>query len=335
MEREMKHWVQPWTLVVLYPGLMLAFDAAINGYHRSGSFAIALGALLAMLLAASIPPLALRALLITRHEVGPVLTRGMLYLMFAVPTLFSLCNTLSRLAGANKPVFFTIWICAWLAVGLALHLRRGRDVPNTQKQPVAWLRVAHGVTALVLLCGFLLTHLLNHGLALWSVELHDATLKTLRLWYRSEWIEPLLLTLLLVMISTGVPMVLLHSRQRLDAFRVVQLATGAYVGVFICSHVIAVLNGRRLGIETDWFFAAGPASLLDGSSLLGRLIPHYMFGTLCLIVHVACGLRIVLLQHGISPVLGNRALYALTSVGVAITVVIMSALLGFHIKAPG
>jgi hypothetical protein len=145
----------------------------------------------------------------------------------------------------------------------------------------------------------------------------------------------MLLTLLLIMIATGVPLVLRHSRQRLDAFRVVQLATGAYVAAFICSHVIAVLNGRRLGIETDWFFAAGPASLLDGTSLLGRLIPHYLFGTLSLIVHVACGLRIVLLQHGVPALVSNRALYGIASAGTAITVVIMAALLGVHIKAPG
>jgi succinate dehydrogenase/fumarate reductase cytochrome b subunit len=137
------------------------------------------------------------------------------------------------------------------------------------------------------------------------------------------------------MMATGIPMALRHSRQRLDAFRVVQLATGAYVTVFICSHVTAVLNGRQLGIETDWFFASGPASLLDGTSLLGRLIPHYLFGTLSLIVHVGCGLRIVLLQHGIDPVSSNRALYGVASVGMAITIVIMMALLGFHVEAPG
>src|SRR5688572_27999767 len=123
MEREVQSWRRPWIVVVLYPGLLLAFDDAINGYHRSGSVAMAFGALLTMLLATSIPPLALRALLMTRHEVGPVLRRGMLYLMFSVPTLFSLSFTLSRLAGSSKAVFFAIWISAWLAVGLMLYLK--------------------------------------------------------------------------------------------------------------------------------------------------------------------------------------------------------------------
>lgn len=335
MEGNRRTWRLPWMLAVLYPGLMLTFDGALNGYHRSGSFAMALGALPTMLLAMSIPLLALRALLLTRHDVGPVLKRGMLYLMFGVPTLFTLTKTLTSMAGVSKPGFFAIWVAGWLAVGLMLHLRSEHTAPAEREQPIAWLRIVHGVTALALLCAFLLGHLANHGLAIWSVELHNVALKTLRLWYRSEWIEPVLLTLLLIMMATGIPMALRHSRQRLDSFRVVQLATGAYVTVFICSHVTAVLDGRYLGIETDWFFAAGPASLLDGTSLLGRLIPHYLFGTLSLIVHVGCGLRIVLLQHGINPVLSNRALYAIASVGMVITVVIMTALLGFHVEAPG
>jgi len=335
MERIVQTWRLPWIVVVLYPGLMLTFDGAINGYYRSGSLAMALGALLAMLLATAIPPLALRALLISRNEAVPVLRRGLLYVMFGVPSLFSLTYTITRFAGGTKPIFFVLWVSAWLALGLLLHLRGDRAPANAHEQPVAWLRVVHGVTALVLLCGFLVAHLANHSLALWSVELHGAVLKTLRLWYRSEWIEPMLITLLLVMIASGVPMVLRHSRQRLDAFRVVQLATGAYVAVFLCSHVIAVLIGRRLDIETDWFFASGPDSLLDGSSLFGRLIPHYLFSTLCLIVHVGCGLRIVLLKHGINPVVSNRALYAVSSVGMVVTVVITAALLGFHIQAPG
>lgn len=331
----MQSWRLPWMVVALYPAWMLAFDGALVRSHESGSVAMAGGALLAMLIASSIPPLALRALLIIRSEVGPVLTRGMLYLMFAVPTLFTFVTTLTRMAGLTKPVFFVGWTVAWLAIGLLLHLRGGALVPDTPEPPSARLRIIHGAAALCLLCAFLLMHLANHGLALWSIELHRATLEILRLWYRSAWVEPVLLTLLLVMLATGVPMILRYSRQRLDTFRVLQLATGAYVGMFICSHVTAVLNGRSLGVETDWFFASGPASLLDGKSLLGRLIPHYLFGTLCLIVHVGCGLRIVLLQHGMSRARSNRALYAIASIGVVVTCVITAALLGFHIETPG
>ncbi len=333
MERDSRFWALPLIAVVGYPGVLLSFDAAINSYHASGSALTAVGAVLTMVLAGAIPMLPLRALLIGRHDAASVLARVSLFVMFATPSLFSLTATLSRLAGVRQPLgLVTVWICMWLAVGLALYLRNGLSVQGRQERSPARLRVVHGVVALALLVGFLLPHLTNHFLAAWSVELHGAVLKALRLWYRSAWVEPVLLALLLVMIATGFPMVLHYARQRMDAFRVVQAATGAYVMVFISSHVVAVLNGRRLGLETDWSFAAGPASLLDGTPLLSRLIPHYIFGVVCVTVHVASGLRIVLLNHGVTAALANRALYGLASVGVVVAGVIAAALLGVHVR---
>jgi succinate dehydrogenase/fumarate reductase cytochrome b subunit len=158
-------------------------------------------------------------------------------------------------------------------------------------------------------------------------------MRLLRLWYRSEWVEPVLLGLLLVMICTGVPMVAHHSRRRADVFRVIQMATGVYVGVFLCSHVLATLVARSKGVETDWSFAAGPTkSLLDARGLGARLIPHYFYSVLAAIIHVGCGLRIVLLQHDVTKVVANRALYALTAVAVVVIATSMAALLGFHVE---
>lgn len=332
MERGKQLWILPLTAVVVYPGFLLSFDAAINAYHASGSSLMAVGAVVAMLFAGSIPVLAMRALLLLRNDTEPVLARGMLYVMFATPSLFSLTATLTRLLGVKQRAgLVAIWVAAWLVIGLMLYVRRGRSPSQEHERQVTKLRVVHGVTALCLLCGFLLAHLTNHSLAIWSADLHGVAMDWLRGWYRSEWIEPVLLALMAVMIGTGIPLVAHYAHQRMDAFRVAQAATGVYIAVFICSHVIAVLNGRRLGLDTDWSFAAGPASLLDGTSLLGRLIPHYIYGTFCLILHVACGLRIVLLHHGATHALGNRAVYGLASVAMVVTVLIAAALMGVQV----
>jgi hypothetical protein len=128
-------------------------------------------------------------------------------------------------------------------------------------------------------------------------------------------------------------MVARYSRRSADGYRVLQMATGVFVGVFLCSHVTATLLGRHHGLETDWSFAAGPTSLLDGIGIRDRLIPHYFFAVLFLAIHVGCGVRIVLLQHGVSPVFANRALYAFSALGLIATVVASAALLGFHIRA--
>lgn len=96
----MQLWIFPWIGVIAYPGLLRAFDAAINRYQGAGNPAMAAFAVLAMLLAMSVPILAARALLNMRHEAGPALTRGILYVIVGAPSLFTL--TLTRLAGLQR-----------------------------------------------------------------------------------------------------------------------------------------------------------------------------------------------------------------------------------------
>jgi succinate dehydrogenase/fumarate reductase cytochrome b subunit len=329
-------WIPPLFVVALYPELIYSFAWALRTYTQSGNRLLALYALIAMLLAASVPPLTARALLAMRHDEQPVFARGLLYVAFAVSSLFSLTYTLSRMVGLGQQYHLlgAIWASAWMAVGAAAYFRREVAVPRAPGNAVKWLRGTHGTVALCLLCGFLIAHLLNHDVALWGVQQHQAVMRWLRLWYRSEWVEPVLLGLFVAMIGTGIPMAAYYSRRRMDAFRVVQVATGVYIGVFVCSHVLATLLARRRGVETDWFFAAGPASLLDGS-LLARLIPHYFYGVLCLCVHVACGLRVVLLQHGVSKIISNRVAYALAGVGLVVAVLASAALLGVRFESIG
>ena len=52
--------------------------------------------------------------------------------------------------------------------------------------------------------------------------------------------------------------------------------------------------------------SGAPAGLLaDAWSV--RLVPHYALGVFCALVHLACGLRVVLLAHGWRPAVVNRA----------------------------
>jgi hypothetical protein len=328
----MRMWAPPLAGTIIYPGLIFSAEWALEDYHQSGNSLLAAYVLLAMLLALSVPALALRALLISRDDDKSVHARGILYLLFAVPSLFTLTYSTTRMVGVHQHLS-AIWILIWIAIGMIFYHREKQNIPLVPRQPdVRWLRTIHGVTALLVLCGFLLAHLINHDLAAWSVNLHINAMKALRLWYRSEWVEPVLIVLVVVLLGTGVPMVVHYARRRMDAFRVIQTATGMYVAAFLCSHVFATLRARSGGTETDWFFAAGPLSLLQEGGLRDRLIPHYFIGPLALIVHVACGLRIVLLQHGLSNLVGKRLLYALAAAGLLVTVISTAALLGFHVR---
>jgi hypothetical protein len=323
-------WLSPLVGAVLYPWLIGFFGGAIDGYRQTGNVLLAAAASLVMLLAASVPAFAARALILVRQdcEIDPVVTRSFLYLMFAVSPMYVLTLQIIGMLGATRYKDL-IWVVCWIAMGATLLLQPNGRAPGPDRIAGSGLRMIHGAAAMCLLLVFLIAHLVNHGLAIWSVKLHGVAMEWLRVWYRSEWLEPVLLTLLAVMIATGVPMVVQHSRRRADAFRIAQMATGVYLGLFLCAHVVAVLGARNAGIETDWRFATGASGLLNGR---GMLIPYYIYATFFMAVHVGCGLRIVLVKHGVAETIANKAVYTITGTGAVVSTLIAIAALGFHVK---
>lgn len=331
-DRGARYWAPPLVGVVFYPQLIELFSRAIDRYRDSGDLLQAADATLLMILAGSITILAARALLrMQRDQANPVLLRGLLYLMFSVPPLHILSGEVAWLTSVRGHFVTAIWVTGWIAAAFVLYFRKEHALSRRQGNAVAWLRVIHGSAALCLLCGFLFAHLINHDMALWSVELHAQVMERLRLWYRSEWVEPALLALLGVMIFTGVPLVTSHSRQRADSFRILQMATGIYLGLFVCAHVFAVLAARKGGIETDWYFGVGPHGLAVGR---GSLIAYYIYSSFFLILHAGFGLRIVLLKHGTKVLIANRALYATVASALVITTLLTIAAFGIHVRGP-
>ena len=55
--------------------------------------------------------------------------------------------------------------------------------------------------------------------------------------------------------------------------------------------------------DTDWTWLAGGELLTDPWS--ARLVPYYFLAVIALAVHGACGLRVVLLGHGLTPARGG------------------------------
>jgi succinate dehydrogenase/fumarate reductase cytochrome b subunit len=328
MRQRFGGWLLPLTGVIFYPSIITTFTGMAAGYRELGDASLAGGAALLMLMAGSIPVIAARALIRIRQDemTNPVLTRSLLYLMFSVSPVYVLSILVAAKAGMVGH-HGVIWVSTWMLAGLTLFLRRSANASNTSATQAHWLRIVHGAAALCLLLGFLIAHLINHDLAIWSVQLHGSTMEWLRLWYRCGWAEPVLFALLMVMIATGAPLVAQHSRRSTDAYRVVQMATGVYIAAFLCAHLLAVLGARSAGVETDWFFATGPNGLLDGR---GMLIPYYIFGVLFVMLHVGCGLRIVLLKHGIAAAVANKAFYGVAAAGFIVTALAAIAALGWN-----
>ncbi len=92
--------------------------------------------------------------------------------------------------------------------------------------------------------------------------------------------------------------------------------------------MIATLVGRRHGLDTNWFFAA----LLDGS-MLARLIPHYIWAPFLAMLHAGCGLRGVLLHHGMPQPAVHKVFKAMCWMGFFASAAAGAALLGVHLTS--
>jgi hypothetical protein len=60
-------------------------------------------------------------------------------------------------------------------------------------------------------------------------------------------------------------------------------------------------------------------------------LAHYWVGPVALVAHVACGLRVVALEHGVAAAVAGRAAVGLMGLGVVASSAILAGLLGFHL----
>lgn len=304
----------PWALALLaaalYPSLLSLFPMAIQRLSETSSLALqgfwVGGAVVAMALLFGVPLLAFWALTKTppRATQKAIATRRVLHVAVAVPPLYGFSRLATGWAGIIE-WHGVIWLAA--AAGAAFLLSRARDdqtKPASKSGSGALLRGVHGATAIFLFVSFLFVHVLNHAVALWSVEWQRSWMTALRLWYRAAWVEPVLLGALGVMVLTGIPMMLRNTRTGGNLWRTLQSAAGVYIILFLCSHVSAVLSGRAAGLDTDWIFATGRNGLIAGPS--GQ-IPYYVLSIAMLMIHVAIGVRMALLRRGVEIVKVNRA----------------------------
>src|SRR5262249_34039928 len=116
-----------------------------------------------------------------------------------------------------------------------------------------------------------------------------------------------------------------------DFLGTVQTMSDIYVGIYFLAHMTAVFAARYAGTDTDWSWLTRPNdSMLVSLSNL-RLIAHYWVGPVAIVAHIACGLRMLLLQRDTSPAMANRLALALITVGIIASSVILLALLDVHI----
>ena len=160
------------------------------------------------------------------------------------------------------------------------------------------LRVAHGISALAILL-FVAFHLTNHLFGLFGPIMHAQVMAMGRVVYRSRFVEPVFVAILLFQVASGAKLAWRCSARPLDAAGVLQVGSGAYLAAFILTHLNSAFVSARWvhNIPTDWAWATGAPDglLMDAWNI--RLLPHYALGVFFVIAHVFCGLRTVLLAH--------------------------------------
>lgn len=176
---------------------------------------------------------------------------------------------------------------------------------------------------------FILSHLTIHSLAIFGPERHLAVLSAVQGIYRNPIGEPLLIAAILSQIVIGARLLARRWTQPDKGFwGWAQLASGAYLALFLVLHTTAALSTRNiLGIDTNFYWAA---STLVIEPFKFAFFPYYAFAILSVFTHLAAAVRFGWAERaGIAPGL-------LVAAGAVVSVLILATFSGgiYKIELP-
>jgi hypothetical protein len=138
----------------------------------------------------------------------------------------------------------------------------------------------------VVIAGFVMVHLANHLLSLYSIAAHIAFMKVARTVYRHPVIEFVLLVSVIFQGGSGLWMVVRGWSVRQGAVAWLQATSGGYLAVFLLIHVSAIMLGRfALHLDTNFYFAAAGFHVPPFQLFF---IPYYLLAVVALFTHVGC-----------------------------------------------
>jgi len=334
-------WLLPPVAALFYPQALRAlYDSGKLLHRASGPSEVLawLAIVVSVGLVYSVPAVGiLVAYLMGRHErasSSELLARRFAHVAVASPSLFVLIGVVFYLLHApngDSLFWLILWLTVLAATGWAMR-RQGAETPASSTPNPIPLRVAHGTSALLIVLIFLAWHLLNHASAAFSFEFNQAMMISLRKWYRSEFVQPVLVILMLFQMVSGATLFWRATAARGDLFRTLQTCSGAFLVAFITSHLNSVfILGRAVTrVDTTFLWASGaPTGLLQDAWNV-RLIPHYSLAVWFVITHMGLGLRGVLLFHRVSPAAANRVAWVVGALGLAFALTITIAQLSVH-----
>lgn len=256
-----------------------------------------------------------------------VRARRFALLAVTAPTVYVFFGVLTYMGGSQIPDTW-LWTPAWLLFGYLASRSTNVVIPSKQHTS-SRLRVVHGIAGAIA-AAYVLFHIFNHLFGLVSPEAHAAVMDLGRTVYRANFIEPLLVAVMLFQIFSGLRLAWSWSETSVDRYRMFQIASGVFTSVFILGHMNSVFIFARtwLNIPTDWAFAAGLPSGMIHDAWNIRLLPHYALGVFFVLAHLVSGLRVVMLAHNVEALTANRWWWVGVSLSVAISVAIMCGMTG-------
>src|SRR5215472_14816214 len=271
-------------------------------------------------LVASVPALSFAVILRSDRPIERLLA----HVAFAAPPLFTMLGVAFFFLGVPNGDY-VIWAIAW--PGILAYAAHPASDARAPARPENLVRTVHAAGGAVIIVGFLALHLANHLVAIRDVAAHKEVMLALRGWYRSGFVQPVLIALLLCQPLSGAWLLRAKIRQSADVYASIQTATAGYLLAYIPSHLIAVfILGRWfLGVDTNFEWASGAPSSLLLDSWNVRLIPHYSSAVLFVICHFAVGLRAILLGHRIRAAIADRVAWTLCAIGLVVSFVIAVA----------
>jgi hypothetical protein len=207
------------------------------------------------------------------------------------------------LGAVSAALFIVVSKLWWIVLGL-VFLMRFLPLRKHKFSPGMAVRKIHIAAAIPLLIyGF--GHIANHLAAIDSFAVSDAVMDTLRKVYRIPAVEIFLITAVMVQVVTGARLI---SGSRILArstfLHNAQILSGAYLAVFILTHVSNVVLVDRILNGNDTLFSGFTGKGMYGMLSLPnqpRLIPYYFVSVVALFVHIGAAGRWLLI-----PAIGSR-----------------------------
>jgi hypothetical protein len=315
----------PSTAALIYPLLLVSLHHSgrhfVQATDATGKLLAGLAVGLSAALVYSVPLLSFAAI---SQSAGQIRTRQFAHLAFAAPPLFVMIGVFFYMLNVPNGDY-AFWAIAWLGVlAFAAFGSPTNEMPATAPR---WLRTAHGFSAAAIIAIFLAWHLVNHMTAAWSLEENKKIMDLLRVWYRSDIVQPILVALFAFQLLSGLRLLWAAIARKADIYSSIQTATAAYLVVYITSHLIAVFILARMfqGIDTTFEWASGAPTGLLHDPWNVRLIPHYSLAPLFVISHLAMGLRAVLIGHDVRVAFANCFAWVVCGIGLGVSLAITIA----------